>query len=69
MLREFLPEKESDVYFNDHNQISDWARESIYFCIPWGVLSGYENSTYRPKGNLTRAEACTILSKVLDLIR
>ena len=47
--------------FNDNKQISRWAREAMEWASANALLSGFEDSTIRPKGNATRAQLATIL--------
>ena len=50
--------------FKDGNQTSKWAQSSIEGAIEAGYLNGYEDNTIRANGNITRAEAVTMLSRV-----
>lgn len=50
--------------FKDGNQTSKWAQSSIEGVIEAGYLKGYEDNTIRANGNITRAEAVTMLSRV-----
>lgn len=43
-----------------------WAESNIQKFIDAGVINGYEDNTFRPNNNMTRAEFATILSKLLD---
>ena len=42
-----------------------WAKDVIAAASKAGILSGYEDGTFRPDRPLTRAEAVTILNKLL----
>ena len=49
------------------NDISNhWAKDYIEKFIDAGVINGYEDDTFRPNNNMTRAEFATVLSKLLD---
>lgn len=41
--------------FSDDAKISDWAKESVYFMVKNGIISGMGNNTFAPK-NTTDAE-------------
>lgn len=43
-----------------------WAREYINRASQYGWINGYEDGTYRPNQNITRAEAMTLVNNVLD---
>lgn len=56
------------VAFADSPEISDYAVEAINALTSAGVLTGYEDNTIAPKASLTRAEAVTMLCRVLDQV-
>ncbi|MFF2910862.1 S-layer homology domain-containing protein [Paenibacillus sp. NPDC057934] len=41
-----------------------WAREPINSAAEAGILKGYEDGTFRPKKNMTRAEAVTMINRL-----
>ena len=43
-----------------------WARDYINQAAHAGIVNGYENGTFRPQENITRAEAMTIVNRTLD---
>ena len=55
---------ETTITFSDAGQISEWAKESVEMAISNEAIKGYEDNTFRPKNNVTRAEAVTILLRV-----
>lgn len=50
--------------FTDKNSISDFAKSAIERMIERNYIGGYEDNTIRPKGNITGAEAISILNRV-----
>ncbi|WP_250673801.1 S-layer homology domain-containing protein [Paraclostridium ghonii] len=51
--------------YNDFYNVSNWAKNSVEGVIEAGYMSGYpEDNTFRPKNNITRAEAVVTLSRV-----
>ncbi|MEF9991802.1 MAG: N-acetylmuramoyl-L-alanine amidase [Peptostreptococcaceae bacterium] len=50
--------------FTDKEQISDWAKEYVDALSDSNIINGYEDNTFRPSNNMTRAETVTILSRV-----
>lgn len=51
-------------HFKDSNNVSHWAKSSVEGAIEAGYLNGYINNTIKPKSNMTRAEAISILSRI-----
>jgi methionine-rich copper-binding protein CopC len=43
-----------------------WARNQIGGCVKAGIISGYPNKTFKPDSPTTRAEACKIISIMMD---
>lgn len=53
--------------FPDADKISDYAREFVELMRIAGILNGYEDGTFRPQGNATRAEAAKLFSLFLSI--
>lgn len=53
--------------FEDANGIPDWAAASIASAARAGILNGYEDRTFRPAANITRAEATVMIGKAAGL--
>lgn len=49
----------------DASDISDWAKEDISLFLKNGYLTGYENDTIKPKATIKRAEALTIINRMI----
>ena len=54
--------------FIDGMNFPTWSRGSINVAADKGVITGYRDGTFRPKNNITRAEAGTILYNALGKI-
>lgn len=52
-----------EVSFTD--ELPDWAQESIHLAAQWGLVSGYEDGTFRAHAPVTRAQAAVFLSRML----
>ncbi len=63
---EALPQSEAE--FADSELVSDYATESIGYLSGIGILNGYEDGSFRPQNALSRAEAATIISKLLSIL-
>ncbi|MBR5517909.1 MAG: S-layer homology domain-containing protein, partial [Clostridia bacterium] len=58
----------SDEVFADDENIASYAKNAVYTMKALEVLNGYEDGTFNPSGNLTRAEAVKVISIVLKLM-
>lgn len=45
---------------------SKWYAKYVEAASELGLITGYEDGTFRPERNITRAEACTIVNRTLD---
>ena len=52
--------------FVDRDQISPWAEEAMKWALGAGILSGKDVARLDPQGSATRAEAASILVRLLD---
>ncbi|WP_250278231.1 S-layer homology domain-containing protein [[Clostridium] colinum] len=53
--------------FNDSNEISSYAKESVVILVNSGIISG-NNGKLNPTAPVTRAEMATIMSKLYDTL-
>ena len=51
--------------FSDSREFSEWSRGLIQVASEMGVVSGYEDGTFRPHSNITRGEVATILVRAI----
>ncbi|MBV6714731.1 S-layer homology domain-containing protein [Paenibacillus chitinolyticus] len=49
--------------FTDLKNISGWAKPYISAATVLGIVDGFEDGTFRPKGEVTRAQMATFLSR------
>jgi len=54
--------------FTDDTAISDYVKDAVYTVRSAGIIEGY-NNTFNPNNSLTRAEAATVIIKLLDLLK
>lgn len=47
--------------FADGATISNWAQDAVKVVTAHQIMSGYENNTFRPQNNASRAEAVTVI--------
>ena len=55
------------VDFIDKNEISEWALESVEKMQMADIISGFEDNSFRPQENATRAQAAKIMYGILFL--
>lgn len=51
--------------FIDTSSIAEWARPGVSAVVDLGIVTGYPDNTFRPKQLVTRAEACTMMWRVI----
>jgi len=51
--------------FTDSADISAWANSAVVAVVKSGVIKGYPDNTFRPRGNATRAETATAIINAL----
>ncbi len=51
--------------FTDGRNISRWARPTVGAAVDKGYMSGYNDGSFRPQRNISRAEAAVVLSNSL----
>ena len=60
-----VAEGNKEEVFADGDKIATWAKDTIEIAVSQGVITGYQDNTFKPKGTATRAEAVTVISKIL----
>lgn len=55
---------DGNLGFVDTDKISEWAKEYVDALSDNKIINGYEDNTFRPSNNITRAETVTTLSRV-----
>ena len=56
-LSTFSDVKEKDRYF-----------DAVIFGVSKGIITGYEDKTFRPEGNITRAETVTVINRLIGRV-
>ncbi|MCR8635645.1 S-layer homology domain-containing protein [Paenibacillus radicis (ex Xue et al. 2023)] len=60
-----LEGKKADLNYSDLNQIPQWIRPHLEQAIGAGIISSYEDNTFRPDRNITRAEIAVMIGRAL----
>lgn len=61
-----IPDKRSYQTFKDEEGIKDYALDSVKVLFEKGLINGYEDLTFKPSGNATRAEIAYIIDSILS---
>ncbi|WZL73662.1 S-layer homology domain-containing protein [Clostridiaceae bacterium 35-E11] len=61
-----LDQVTGEIDFTDKDQISNWAVDAIGAAAAKEIIGGYEDKTFKPKNNATRAEAVTVIINALN---
>ena len=61
----FMNAKDGTVTFSDVST-TNWAYQYISTAVSYGWIEGYEDGTFRPNQPITRAEAMTIINRMLN---
>ncbi|HHX29507.1 MAG TPA: hypothetical protein GX716_10955, partial [Firmicutes bacterium] len=66
MIMRSLGEMETslELTFADAESIPEWAQAAILGAVEKGIITGFEDNTFRPELNATRAQAAKMLSKL-----
>lgn len=64
MAARFMDAKAADVKFTDVSS-SHWAYSYISTAVSYGWLEGYSDGSFKPEQPITRAEAMTIINRML----
>jgi hypothetical protein len=57
-----------DVLLQDSDQISDWAKKSVYWGVYYQLISGTTGTTISPKDPMTRAQMAKIMVSYLNSV-
>jgi len=60
-----LPPAEDEINFTDNGDISDWALVHVKRCVAAGIINGYDDNSFKPKNEITRAEAAVMLYRFM----
>lgn len=55
----------TELTFEDTASISGWAKEFVEYAVANGLMNGRDNNRFEPLGSATRAEAATVLFRLL----
>ncbi len=63
-----VPKNRADLMYADSKSIPAWAEESVRDLRGYGIMKGFEDNTFRPYSNITRAETAEVLVQLRKLV-
>ncbi len=54
-----------ELQFVDSDKVSQWAKQTVITAVSSGIMNGYPDNKFQPRGNATRAEAVTVIVNAL----
>jgi hypothetical protein len=63
-----LPQDKNTLDFQDISDILEEGKGYIGTLVKVGIISGFEDNTFRPKDHLTRAQSAAIMSRILHIL-
>ena len=57
---------EASVIFSDRGEIAEYAAEAVSVMSGNEILCGYEDGTFRPEQNISRAESAVLIARMLE---
>ncbi len=60
------PDVDAVLDFNDSVDVSEYAQKAVAYLVEKGIINGFEDNTFRPKDNCTRAQAAKIVYDALN---
>ena len=54
--------------FSDESAIADYAKEPVSKVASWGLITGFEDGTFGPKGTTTRAQLAIIFQRLVNVL-
>lgn len=65
---QIVPAIDKSAEFADAENISDYARSAVGALTAEGILSGFEDNTFRPQESVSRAQAAVVVHRLILLI-
>lgn len=60
------PKDAQDIAFSDIG-VKDWYMQDVKTAVSYGLISGYEDGTFKPNGQITRTEAMVIIDRAMSI--
>ncbi|MBP3520566.1 MAG: S-layer homology domain-containing protein, partial [Oscillospiraceae bacterium] len=59
---------DAQLPFSDAASVSGYARDAVCWAAENGILNGFGDGSFRPKGNATRAQAASLLTRYVQYL-
>ncbi|MNO21284.1 Endo-1,4-beta-xylanase A precursor [compost metagenome] len=68
LMNAMKPQKAgAELMFTDTAEIGAWAKIAVSQAVQAGIINGYEDGTFRPNANVTRAEMAKMIANALKV--
>jgi hypothetical protein len=57
----------AELAFSDASSIGAWAHNAVAQALQAGIVTGYEDGTFRPNGEIKRSEMAVMIARSLGL--
>ena len=57
-----------ELHFSDAEAVSAYAREAVRWAVENGILSGYQDGSFAPRGKTTRAHTAAMLARYVEFL-
>ncbi|WP_163856069.1 glycosyl hydrolase family 8 [Paenibacillus elgii] len=64
-----LAQEGAALSFADRSEIGDWAEKAVAQAVQAGIVQGYEDGTFRPNAQITRAEMAVMIANAQGAAR
>ena len=64
-----IPTDKQKTEFIDGGNISDYAKDAVERLQISGIISGYDDGSFKPQGSADRAEAAKIIHSLMQYIK
>ena len=54
--------------FTDTDTISDYAVDSVQYCVDKGIINGYDDGRFAPQDNATRAQIAAVIVRYIESV-
>lgn len=62
------PKDAQNISFSDIS-LADWYAQDVKTAVSYGLISGYDDGTFKPNGQITRAEAMVIIDRAMSIVQ
>ena len=59
----------AELNFTDNDNIAEYAKDAVAELVGLGIMNGYEDGSFKPRGSATRAEAAKVIWGIYNLAK